>query len=71
MATSLLYHLFGIDQVQYLKTLFGASTALLAAIHPNAIKYPVATARPIDPIRPDPGGEQPVPSGVSLKFETD
>ena len=40
MATSFLYHLFGINQVQYLKTVFGCSTVLHAAIHPNAIKCP-------------------------------
>jgi len=46
MSTSHLYHLFGINQVQYLKTVFdGGCTVLHAAIHPNAIKCPDCRSR--------------------------
>lgn len=45
MVTSFLYHLFGINQVQYLKTVFGGNTVLHAAIHPNAIKCPDCHSR--------------------------
>ena len=46
MFTSHLYHLFGINQVQYLKTVFdGGCTVLHAAIDPNAIKCPDCRSR--------------------------
>ena len=46
MSTSFLYHMFGINQVQYLKTIFeGGTTVLHAAIHLNAIKCPACRSR--------------------------
>ncbi len=70
MSTSLLYHTFGIPQVQYLKTDFvGGTTVLHVAIHPNAVKCPDCGRRQVIRFGHTPRVFKMLPVGFGKKVE--